>query len=1217
MTLIKDLIEIDDHVDAGDFVLSLTEGVNAAERTVSEYVPTPQLVTCFDSSLKLIRDALDSVQTIDGTVTSSSKAAYLHGSFGSGKSHFMAILDLLLANDPHARGIPELGGIVQAHDGWLKNRKFLLVPYHLIGADDLESAIFGGYTRFMAREHPDILPPPLYRADLVLDNADELRSTLGDEAFFAQLNGGQEEGGGKWGKLAGGWDAGRYDAAMAAQGDDTDRLNLVSAVVGTLLTGFKDLHAGFVDLDTGLSRMSVHAKSLGYDAVVLFLDELILWLAGRIKADLEWAREEGSKLAKLVESGDANRPAPIVSFIARQRDLRELVGGATGSEQMDFFDALQWWEGRFTTITLEDKNLPVVANRRLLRPKDAAAKASLDAAFDQAFTTYSAAADLLLGADTDRQEQAKLVYPFSPTLVTTLVDVSSVLQRNRTALKVMKALLVEQRETLEVGELIPVGELYDVIAQEDQPFSESMQAQFDHARNLYRTRIRPQLMSFHGIDGDEQLAGLPHDHAFHGQDRLVKTVILAALVPATPALQDLTAAKLEQLNAGSIESFIPGNEVAEVVDLFRQLISSGIGDLEMQGDPTNPRISLRLHGVDVESIVSSAKIEDTPAARRRKARDLVAGAVEEADLFSAHRHKLNWRGSAREVEMVFGNIRDRTDLPDDRFVASDKPKVVIDFPFDPDDLPPSDDLARVENLIADNDDTMTMCWLPSHLNASTRDRLGRLVVMDHLMTGDNFTRYASHLPQDDRATAERQIQSQANTLRAELEDAFEEAYGIRPTGGSTRFIDEPLAPADQFKSLHHGLAPAIPAAATLKEALDHLSGQLLATQFPDHPAFSRSVRPADVEKVWQVVQQAMQQPQGRLEFVAGQRPQRDLMLGIATPLGLGETGENHFQLGDDWKNRFFAAIAAAEADDPGFVPSVAWARRQLDKPSPRGLSAEVANLVIMTVALQTDHTFVRSGSPFIPEVKTLGDDLVLVRQALPDQARWEAAVENAQFIFGWDGGSFLSADNVAKLAASCRSKASAWSGGAGLLLESLEASVGSLDSAGEVNRTRSANAAASLVGAIQHAENDAVIRALADLEPPTSAAAIGKSLSSAESVAKATREANWSLLEIAFNKPNGDALRSSLRKAFEADELVLDFGQALRDAERSATGLMKADVTDETSVPGDPKTEPERAVVAAGEKTVDAAGLSSLIETISKSVAPGQQVTLRWEITEQ
>ena len=34
----------------------------------------------------------------------------------------------------------------------------------------------------------------------------------------------------------------------------------------------------YVDLDVGLSVISAHAKSLGYDALILFLDELVLWL---------------------------------------------------------------------------------------------------------------------------------------------------------------------------------------------------------------------------------------------------------------------------------------------------------------------------------------------------------------------------------------------------------------------------------------------------------------------------------------------------------------------------------------------------------------------------------------------------------------------------------------------------------------------------------------------------------------------------------------------------------------------------------------------------------------------------------------------------------------------------------------------------------------------------------------------------------------------------
>ena len=51
----------------------------------------------------------------------------------------------------------------------------------------------------------------------------------------------------------------------------------------------------------------------------------ILWLASHA-ANVEFVTREGQKLIKLVESQTADRPTPIISFVARQRDLRELVG---------------------------------------------------------------------------------------------------------------------------------------------------------------------------------------------------------------------------------------------------------------------------------------------------------------------------------------------------------------------------------------------------------------------------------------------------------------------------------------------------------------------------------------------------------------------------------------------------------------------------------------------------------------------------------------------------------------------------------------------------------------------------------------------------------------------------------------------------------------------------------------------------------------------------
>ncbi|MGH7961256.1 MAG: DUF6079 family protein [Candidatus Binatia bacterium] len=117
MTLIKDLIDIPERVQRGDFVLRLSEAVNRAEETLRDYVVTPELRECFDNALVFIRSAL---------ATNTSKASYLHGSFGSGKSHFMAVLHLILQGHTDARNIPELASVISKHNAWITGEKFRL-----------------------------------------------------------------------------------------------------------------------------------------------------------------------------------------------------------------------------------------------------------------------------------------------------------------------------------------------------------------------------------------------------------------------------------------------------------------------------------------------------------------------------------------------------------------------------------------------------------------------------------------------------------------------------------------------------------------------------------------------------------------------------------------------------------------------------------------------------------------------------------------------------------------------------------------------------------------------------------------------------------------------------------------------------------------------------------------------------------------------------------
>src|ERR1035437_6317602 len=95
-------------------------------------------------------------------------------------------------------------------------------------------------------------------------------------------------------------------------------------------------------------------------------------------ADLAFVNHEAAKLTNLVEAQSVDRPVPIVSFVARQRDLRGLIGAPVpGAERLSLGDSLDYQQGRFDTITLEDSNLPAIAEKRVLKCKDGAAKAEL------------------------------------------------------------------------------------------------------------------------------------------------------------------------------------------------------------------------------------------------------------------------------------------------------------------------------------------------------------------------------------------------------------------------------------------------------------------------------------------------------------------------------------------------------------------------------------------------------------------------------------------------------------------------------------------------------------------------------------------------------------------------------------------------------------------------------------------------------------------------
>ncbi|MHC4175951.1 MAG: phage resistance protein [Planctomycetota bacterium] len=1214
-TLIKDLIEIPERIQKGDFVLHLAEDICRPEVVLENYVVTPELRACFDDALTFIRSGLQS---------RTSKASYLHGSFGSGKSHFMAVLHLILEGNAAARGIPELAPVITKHNEWVTGKKFLLVPYHMIGAHDMDSGILGGYVDFIRRTHPEAPLPGVYLAEGLFRDAENLRQQMGDERFFKTLNTGAETSGEGWGELEAGWDTERFENAMIAEPGSEERSQLISALVGKFF-GSYDTQMGrrgeaFLSLDRGLSVLSKHAAGLGYDCVILFLDELILWLA-HYAADLKFVQQQISKVAKLVEAQTPDRPVPIISFVARQRDLRELIGDSVpGAERLNFGDAMGWQEGRLHTITLEDRNLPAIAEKRVLKCNSDAARQEVDAAFQQTAKIREAVMNTLLTSEGDR-EMFRKVYPFSPALVQTLIAVSSVLQRERTALKVMMQLLVDHRDTLQVGDIVPVGDMFDVIAHGDEAFSQEMAIHFENAKRLYHQKLLPALEKQHGRRDD--LEKLPHDDArrvaFRNDDRLVKTLLLSALVPEVESLRGLNAERLAALNHGTIRPPIPGREGQEVLRRCRTWAAS-VGEIRV-GEEANPTISVQLSGVDTDGIIKQAEREDNQGNRIRRVRQILFEqlGVEGEDEFEQY-HEFLWKNTKRSCVVLFKNIRD---LPDSSLEnMGDEWKLVIDFPFDEAGHGPRDDLSKLQAFRdTHHDGARTLCWMPAFLSTDAQKDLGMLVILEHVLTGERFSQYSGHLSPQDRQAAKSLLENQRSVLKQQVQNHLDAAYGLESlTPGSLDTAHE-LELHERFISLWPGFDPQPPVAANLGGAMNRLLNQALNSEFPAAPDFEAEVKTSNLKKVHQIVGEATQAQDGR---VAVDRPLRPLLRHIANPLMLGEMGHDatHFVLGHHWRNHL-----TKKAAETGSAMTVGQIRKWIDAPRPMGLPREVQNLVILTVAEQANHTCHRHGAPWDATLTNLPDECELRSWKGPGEREWQAAVQLAGGIFGVAASPLLKASNVTSLSAEVKKKATESRGACQGYSQRLRNRLGAsgVDPA-QADRTKTASATLGLVERVNAGEADDIVGILASAEVATSESAMGECFGKAAELSGTLEGTNWEIFEAVGKltderQATADEIRSSVEQALRSDEHVIQLGPALKEAQSKAVRLLtKPAVAEPTPDPTTkPKPTPKRQVVGKGSKeNLGIAEAKDLLSDLDQGLREGQDLRLNvsWIIEE-
>ncbi|MYU55016.1 MULTISPECIES: BREX-2 system ATPase PglY [Streptomyces] len=1265
--LLRELININPEVSSSDYVLQLADATTpaGAEKALADYVVTDDLVQHFNEALGIIKAAVDS---------HSSKAAYLHASFGAGKSHFMAVLHALLNQAPAARSKTDFDPVF-AKNGWLQDgdRRFLMVPVHMLDAKSMEQRILGGYVKRIKELEPGAPTPRVYRTDAMFRDLQSMRDRLGDEDVIKFLAGAAPaETTGEWGEFgaAFAWTTQLLNDAMTADelevgqefnpADPSTPSELRARLAqdaAKMLPGYEERaveqDGGFISLDRGLSMIAQHAKSLNYDGIVLFLDELILWFASRI-SESEFVSRETAKITNLVEGGDERRAVPVVSFIARQRDLRDLVGSAEdgGRYQRAIVDNLELASGRFDRISLEDRNLPQIAHARLLRPLSTEADAVIGEAFKKAKSTNAKFWDELLGGDGNNvgatETAFRFTYPFSPAFMDTLVHLSSALQRSRTGLKLMGELLAARRNLLRVGQLVPLGDIYALISGGgDKPFTDELRAVFDEADRLYRNRMRPYLLDHHRV-AVEQVVTYQQDPAaiedddlarrlgqFTDDDRLMSTLVLSALAPAAPAFQNMTVKRLLALNAGTIKALLPGGEIRALINKLKEW-AGRIPEIKLAGDGVAMTVRLELTGVDIDSVIRNGREAfDKPRYRHDAAVELLrsefalTAAKGQGGFDTYDTLDFTWRGSKRRTEVVFANIADREETPDSTLTPTDAEtwRLVVDLPWDEGEFGPREDLNRMNSFWERHPEVQhSLAWVPTHMTTTMYADFNRYVVIKRILnSGSDFdSRFAAHLGPDDRVRARGLLTTQSETLRDRVVAAFKQAYGLAKKQEGDVLDDF----SDHIATKPGATTPALGLSAAPCDAIRDIAGKMLAWQYPAHPDLgTQAVTPAQARTVLGYISEAARAKEGKAEVVP--RGDRELMETVAQPLKLGTMGESYFTLGAYWREHFNRLAKNDPDADIGYGSLTAW----MNEPQRMGLPTHIQQLVAAAYGEMEDRVWGIGGAPVADlKLSEIKDGWALRRQPLPSEPDWETARARYEKIFGKKAPVQLRGRIVNSFADLVRTHVDKLLPSNRELVAVLERRVDflGLDDTAVTGRLHTARRGLVLLEELLAAKGRGAKRVvealsafdLGELTPER----LGSSVTTAEAVASALQNASWDVLELGTGM---DAL-TTLQEDAREDQFSRKLQDSLPRAQRAITQALAVQRQQQqrteppAATPASPTpdqvpltTETSHPKVETTARTGSVQGSAAEVEQALHQVAaahPGKAIEITWKV---
>lgn len=919
-----------------NFVVQLREDGDV-DKLVREYVLTPTVATELPIIFKAMRHTHERREDF---------GRFVHGSFGSGKSHFMYLLSLLFENDARAwkKDAPVIRALDAEHRGWIADAKMLVVRLHMLSGDQgqaagLDRIVYEATNAALARRSKARFE--FLHVDGVLDEA-RREAQLYGAAFWKGL-----------------YDAGvvgsQEDFEAMARGGLEDREALAREY---LKWKGRDARDAGIDPDwaTGLRRLTDHVKSQGYGGLVLMIDEFLLWLREKDKQGFERAINQ---LNVMVDHADGARSLPLFVFVARQRNIEEFFPDLV--EEKLLHEHLGHHSKRFEKTDLEDVELRYVCKGRVLRVKPGceaeveAVRVSLADKHKRLLSSVLQTADL---------EYLKDVYPFHPALIEMLVDVSALMQRDRTALRLLYELLVLSHPSLPLGELLPVGAAFDALFPEAGIEGSK---KVDELRAIHRTyhqqfkRAMAQMVAESELDEERR----------HVLDMIVKTALLAEVSPRLKGTTALTVERLVRLNDAEIDGETERSKANRVFADLSELARRVPGVLQISGNGAQATVSIVFSKVNFGEILGRARSsitgQNNPLLSAFYTVLLPALGLKREDLGDTR--NIEWRKTRRKA---FVDVRNVRELSNAEFKAQPgEVRILLDYPWDTPPHTPADDEQRALEVRRRDGSSLTVCWLPRHLTPNELSLLEDIAALDRLVdpAHDDLLRELS--PQD-QASVREQAASQAHNLRQNLASRLGELY--RDHG--------------KLVGLVRDFEPKVPAG-ELSDTLEKLGGLLLDHQWGAHPRFHADPKADSLGLLCDFTARAIAAPHHTATFTD---EEARALRTLGEPLELVQLGQSSASLRLD--TRYIKTVR-----DEAIGPSVSWDAIDSKLEHTYGLPILVRNFFLRLLTIIESFRVVTSIGETLDEVPIDGKqraNLRLQRAPLLELADWARARELAR-----------------------------------------------------------------------------------------------------------------------------------------------------------------------------------------------------------------------------